>query len=52
MSNAYRKKLAALEKKHGHQIHRDSNTRYNKDILIAGKNAYLSLKTTPIQMIC
>lgn len=51
MSKAHRKKLADLKEKHAHQIHHDSNTRYDKDILIAGKKACNIVQNTLIETI-
>ena len=36
MSKAHQERLEKLEKKYGHKIYRDSETRYGKDILVAG----------------
>ena len=49
MSDARAKKLATLEKEHGHQIYRHSTTRYNKQVTIAGKRVNIILETNSNQ---
>lgn len=51
MSKAHRQRLAKLEKKHGHQISRDSDTRFSKDILVAGAQTHINVKNHSIEMI-